>query len=217
MIEIGGASHAQGIIFRTNDREIEVKTFPIIEIGNVKLSNKGKKDNREIKIIIPFMAGVFVFDEIFFGNTPWYIFRPIVIAFLVIMIISTLYYFGIKSFSHMRMNHGAEHKAIMAYRNGKIDELGNVSRFTKWCGGNIVAPVLIMISLGDWIRYPFTLSLAYYLSYFYIQPERNILYKFIGKPIQFLLTKEPDPEILEAAKVGLLKLIYEEKKGKMLI
>lgn len=212
MIEIGGQSHRQGIIFRSDNYEIEVKTFPNIEIGNVKLSEKGKKDDQELKIILPFLMVLLILDDIFIRKTPWFIFRSIIIAAIIAIIIYYSYNFGVKSFDHMRINHGAEHKVIMAYRNGKIEDINKVSRFTAWCGGNIVCPILIIAILGDWIRYPYILSLAYYFCYLYVRPIRNILFNIIGIPVQFITTKEPSPEILEAVKIGLLKLVYEEEK-----
>lgn len=212
MIEIGGQSNRQGIIFRSNNYEIGIKTFPNIEIGDVKLSEKSKKDSREINIILPVLIILLVLDEISFRRAPWFIFRLVLVAAIILTVIFYSYYFGIGSFRSLRINHGAEHKSIIAYRNGKIEDIDKVSRFAISCGGNLVCPILIMLVLGDWIRYPFTLSLMYYLCYLYIRPIRSLLFKIVGIPVQFMTTEEPSSEILEAAKIGLLKLVEEEEK-----
>lgn len=211
MIEIGGQSNHQGVTFRSDNYEIEVKTFPNIEIGDVKPSEKSKKENRELKIIFPLLIVLLIFDEIFIRKTPWLVFRTILVVAMTATIIYYSYRFGIGFFQHTRINHGAEHKTIMAYRNGKIDNIDKASRFTIWCGGSIVGPILIIAVLGDLVHYPYTLSLIYYLCYLYIGPIRNILFNIIGIPVQLITTKEPSPEILEATKIGLLKLVREEE------
>lgn len=210
MIEIGGQSSRQGIIFWSNNYVVDIKTFPNIEIGDVRLLEKSKKNNRELNIILPILI-VLLVDEIFFRRAPWFIFRLVLIVAIILTIIYYSYCFGIESFRLLRINHGAEHKSIVAYRNGKVENITNVSRFTVSCGGNVICPILIMLILGDWIRYPVTLSLIYYLCYLYVRPIRNILFEIVGVPIQLITTKEPSPEILEAAKIGLLKLIEEEE------
>ena len=216
MIEIGGQSNHQGIVFVSNNYQIDIKTFPNIEIGEVKQLEKSKKDNREINIILPIVIIVLMLDEIFFRRAPWFIMRLILVVFIILVIIYHYYCFGIESFRSIRINHGAEHKSIVAYRNGKIEDINKASRFAVSCGTNIVFPILILLFLGDWIRYPFTLSLIYYFCYLYIRPIRNLLFNIIGRPVQFITTKEPSPEILEVAKKGLLKLVAEEEKEKIL-
>ena len=210
MIEIGGQSNRQGIIFWSNNYVVDIKTFPSVEIGDVRLLER-KKDNRELNIILPLLIVLLVIDEIFFRRAPWFIFRLVLVVVIILTIIYYSYCFGIESFRLLRINHGAEHKSIVAYRNGKVENIANVSRFTVSCGGNVVCPILIMLILGDWIRYPVTLSLIYYLCYLYVRPIRNLLFKIVCIPVQLITTKEPSPEILEAAKIGLLKLIEEEE------
>ena len=210
-ITVGGASSHEGVLFYSDNYEIRIKTFPNIEVGDIKPINM--TNDYEI-MAVPAILVIFTIIELL-GKAPlhiWYIFRPIIVIFFIVTFIFLYKYHGIESFNHLRMNHGAEHKVIDAYRNRNIDNIENTNRILKGCGSNIMVPILVMISLGDWISYPFTLSLIYYVAYMYVKPVRNILFKVIGKPVQYLTTKEPTPDIIDAVKIGFFKLIEQEEK-----
>lgn len=215
---IGGASDQEGIIFSSRNYRIEVKTYPKIEIGDVK-PLKEKKDSKEGIIFLAFVIILSV-GEILHKYIPLqignlilgisFIFRIIVIILFIGSIVFVAKRSGIKGFNNLRINHGAEHKVIVAYNRGKIEDAQKFERFSIACGSYLVMPLMMIIILGDRISYPFTICLLYYTGYTYVSKIRYILYITIGIPIQYVLTKEPVPEILDAAKEGLSKLIYEE-------
>lgn len=216
---VGGASDHKGITFSSDNYRVEIKTFPRVEIGDVKPLGKGK----DSKIRTRFLALLIILSlgEILHKDIPLqignmisgisFIFRIIIVIFLIGLIILVVKRSGIKGFGDLRTNHGAEHKVIEAYNNGKIENAQKFERFSRGCGSYLVIPIIMIIILGDWIFYPFTICLLYYVGYMYLRPVRDIMFIMIGMPLQYLVTKEPVPEILNATKEGLSKLIYEEE------
>lgn len=216
---IGGASNHEGIIFSSYNYHVEIKTFPKVEIGDVKPLEKGK--DFKIRIRFPALLIILSLGEILHKDIPLqignlisgisFISRIMVIIFLIGSIVLIVKRSGIEGFNDLRTNHGAEHKVIEAYNNGKIENAQKFERFSRECGSYLVIPIMTVLLLGDWIFYPFTICLLYYAGYMYVRQIRYVLYMTIGIPIQYLVTKEPVPEILNAAKEGLSKLIYEEE------
>jgi uncharacterized protein YqhQ len=216
---VGGASSQEGIVFSSYNYRIEIKTYPKIEIGDIKPLKKGK--GSETGIIFWAFIIILSLGEIVHKYIPLQIgdlilrisftFRMIVIILLIGSIIFMAKRSGIKGFNNLRMNHGAEHKVIDAYHNGKIEDAQKFKRFSMGCGSYLVIPIIIIILLGGWLSYPFTICLLYYTGYMHVRQIRYVLYRTIGMPIQYMVTKEPTSEILNAAEEGLSKLIYEEK------
>lgn len=216
---VGGSSNHEEIIFSSYNYRVEIKTYPKIEIGDVEPLKKGK--NSEIGSIFWAFFIILSLGEIVHKYIPLQIsdlilrisftFRMIVIILLIGSIIFMVKRSGIKGFNNLRINHGAEHKVIEAYNNGKIEYAQKFGIFSIGCGSYLVIPIIMIIILGGRLSYPFTICLLYYVGYTYVGPVRYVLYRTIGIPIQYLVTKEPVPEILHAAKEGLSKLIYEEE------
>lgn len=216
---IGGSSDEEGIVFSSYNYSIKIKTYPNIEIGDVIPLKKVKVSKTGI-VFLAFLI-ILSLGEILHKYMPSqignlilgisFIFRIIFTIILIGTIVFLVKRSGIKGFNNLRINHGAEHKVICAYNYGKIEDAQKFERFSIACGSYLAIPVVVIILLGGWISYPVTICLLYYAGYTYVGKIRYVLYITIGIPIQYMVTKEPVPEILDAAKEGLSKLIYEEQ------
>jgi uncharacterized protein YqhQ len=216
---VGGASNQEEIIFSSNNYYIKVRTYPKIEVGEVELLKKGEVS--KVGIIFWIFLIIISIGEILHKYIPLqignliselsYIFRVLTTIVLIVAFASIFKDYGIKGFNNLRINHGAEHKVIRAYKDGKIEDAQKFERFSISCGSYLWVPIIAIIILGKWTFYSFTICLLYYAGYMYVKQIRYVLFKTIGIPIQYIVTKEPVPEILDAAKQGLSKLIYEEE------
>lgn len=138
----------------------------------------------------------------------WYLSTVLVILVLLIL----LYMYMFRNSKNLRMNHGAEHKVIGAFKNHDLKNAEKYSRFSDGCGGNIFSMMIILVLMSPIIRFPFTIFLIYVVIYTNVKPVRWIFFNTIGKTTQRLTTAEPTKEILENTKIGFEKLMYAETK-----
>lgn len=173
-------------------------------------------------ILIVTCISIPVLISAFFSGKYQSIIQALIIALEFVMYICMLK--SIPDLDTLFKYHGAEHKAVNAYENLKLEEINleNVrkqSRFHKRCGGNFIVyfviltmlstllPIenLIIKALSMMLLCIFNIGLAYEVV--------NLLSKFkkpfdiINYPatlIQFFTTKEPTDEMLKLAIYGVL-------------
>lgn len=153
------------------------------------------------EIMLYILAGRTVYDD-------WYLSTGLVALFLLVLI----YMHAFGDSKNLRMNHGAEHKVIGAFKNHDLKNADKYSRFSDRCGGNIVSMMIILMLVSPIIKFPFTIFLIYVTVYMNIKSVRWIFFNTIGMTIQYLTTAEPTKEILENTKNGFEKLVCVERK-----
>lgn len=209
-IQVGGMSYPNSIVLTSYKYEVKIKTNPVLEVQEPKRIDN--KTNRVLghELSAPIMLSIMELVLYYFRNKP--LFTDYLYGYKMswIMVSSLLIITLFISFSKsIKMNHGAEHKVLVSYKNNDIDNSYKYPIHTEMCGGNLLPPMILFILLSDIIIFPLTINLVYILLYAKVKSFRRLVYP-ISSVTQYLSTMEPSKELIDVTKLGLKKLIEKE-------
>ena len=173
-------------------------------------------------ILIVACISIPVLISAFFSGKYQSIIQALIIALEFVMYICMLK--SIPDLDTLFKYHGAEHKAVNAYENLKLEEINleNVrkqSRFHKRCGGNFIVyfviltmlstllPIenLIIKALSMMLLCIFNIGLAYVIVNLFSKFKKPFdIINYPATLIQLFTTKEPTDEMLKLAIYGVL-------------